>query len=103
MIFLIQYSREEGRIVTFKTYHNSKRLQAGEKRLEIELDLNRKKIDHEVVLLEAKSEKALRLTHNRYFSPFISFDGICSLSLVALQQAHLRKIGTGIAIASDHT
>jgi len=101
MIFLIQYHREKRRIVTFKTYPDSQRVQAGEKRLEIELDLNRKKIDHEVVLLEAESEEALRLTHNRYFSPFISFDGICSLSLIDLQQAHLRKIGTGIAIASD--
>jgi hypothetical protein len=36
-------------------------------RLEIELDLNRKGIDHEVVLLEAADENALRRTHRRYF------------------------------------
>lgn len=36
-------------------------------RLEIELDLNRAGVDHEVVLLEAASEKALRRTHRRYF------------------------------------
>ena len=100
MIFLIQYNREEGRIVTLKTYPSSQRLQADDKRLEIELDLNRKKIDHEVVLLEAENKEALRLTHNRYFSPFISFDGICSFSFIDLQQAYLQKIGIGTAISS---
>jgi hypothetical protein len=32
------------------------------------LDLNRKGVDHEVVLLEAASKDALYLTHQRYFS-----------------------------------
>ena len=36
-------------------------------RLEIELDLNRKGVGDEVVLLEAASEHALRQTHRRYF------------------------------------
>jgi hypothetical protein len=31
------------------------------------LELNRKGIDHEVVLLDAASEDALRMTHRRYF------------------------------------
>ena len=39
-------------------------------RLEIELDLNRKGVDHEVVLLEAASKDELRRTHRRYFGDF---------------------------------
>ena len=36
-------------------------------RLNLELDLNRRGVDHEVVLLEAENEDALRRTHRRYF------------------------------------
>jgi hypothetical protein len=67
MIFLIQYKRRPGRIVLFKDYNDSDRSTAENARLKIELDLNRKKIDDEVVLLEAVSEEALRKTHRRYF------------------------------------
>jgi hypothetical protein len=67
MIFLIEYNRSEGRIVTLRDFDESDRLEAEDSRLRIELDLNRKGIDHEVVLLDAASENALRLTHRRYF------------------------------------
>ena len=67
MIFLIEYNRSEGRIVTFRDFDDSQRKEAENSRLEIELDLNRKRVDHEVVLLDAASEDALRLTHRRYF------------------------------------
>ena len=67
MIFLIEYKRLEGRIVTFKTFDQSERTRAENMRLDLELDLNRKKIDHEVVLLEAADENAVRKTHRRYF------------------------------------
>ncbi len=67
MIFLIEYNRPKGRIVTFKRFKDSDRLKAEKSRLDLELDLNRKGVDHEVVLLEAASEKALRRTHRRYF------------------------------------
>ena len=67
MIFLIEYKRSEGRIVTFRDFDGSQRREAEDSRLGIELDLNRKGIDHEVVLLEAASKDALRLTHRRYF------------------------------------
>lgn len=67
MIFLIEYNRPEGRIVTFKTFTDSDRSLADQTRLELELDLNRKGIDHEVVILQAGSEDALRRTHRRYF------------------------------------
>ena len=67
MIFLIEYNRPEGRLVTFRKFNDSARPDAEKSRLDLELDLNRKGIDHEVVLLEAASEGALRLTHRRYF------------------------------------
>ncbi len=67
MVFLIEYSRTEGQIVTFKTFKDSERHDAETARLDLELDLNRKGVGHEVVLLEASSEIALRRTHRRYF------------------------------------
>ena len=67
MIFLIEYNRPEGRLVTFKKFKDSERLKAQDARLDLELDLNRQGINHEVVLLEAASEEALRRTHGRYF------------------------------------
>ena len=67
MIFLIEYDRTEGHIVTFRNFDDSQRRQAEDARLEIEVDDNGKEADREVVLLEAESEDALRLTHRRYF------------------------------------
>ncbi len=67
MIFLIEYNRPEGRIVTFKKFADSKRRVAEKTRIELELELNRRGIHHEVVLLEAENEEALRRTHRRYF------------------------------------
>ena len=67
MIFLIEYNRPEGKIVSFREFDNSQRRVAEDSRLEMELDLNRKGVDHEVVILEAASEEALRKTHGRYF------------------------------------
>jgi len=68
MIYLIEYNRPEGRLVTFKVFEQSERSKAEHLRLEIELELNRRKIEHEVVLLEAPSEAALRRSHLRYFA-----------------------------------
>ncbi len=67
MLFLIEYNRSEGRIVTFKNFDDAERSKAEQSRLEIELDLNQRKINHEVVLLDAADEDALRRTHRRYF------------------------------------
>ena len=67
MIFLIEYNRSEGRIVSLRTFQDSQKREAEEARLKIELDANRKQADHEVVLLEAESEEALHRTHRRYF------------------------------------
>ena len=67
MIFLIEYNRSEGRIVTSRDFDDSQRRVAEDLRLKLELDLNRNGVDHEVVLLEAASEEELRRTHGRYF------------------------------------
>ena len=67
MIFLIEYNRKKGQIVTFRSFADGQRNDAEESRLGIELDLNRKGIHHEVVLLDARDEDALRRTHRRYF------------------------------------
>ena len=67
MIFLIEYDRSNGRIVTLGTYEDSERGEAEDSRLELELSLNKKGVEREVVLLEAATEEALRRTHRRYF------------------------------------
>lgn len=67
MIFLIEYDRPTGLIVTYRKFDDREREQAANARLEIEVTLNRQRVDHEVVLLEAESEDAVRRTHRRYF------------------------------------
>ena len=67
MIFLIEYNRRKGSLVTFKRFKDSDRLKAQDRQLEIELDLNHRRVDHEVVLLEAAKEAMVRRTHRRYF------------------------------------
>ncbi len=67
MIFLIEYDRPNGQIIQLYRFDDSERSKAESSRLNIELELGRQKIDHEVVLLEAANEEALRRTHRRYF------------------------------------
>ena len=67
MIFLIEYDRASGSIVTMNAFDNSERQKAEDSRLELELEHNRRGIEREVVLLEAETEDALRRTHRRYF------------------------------------
>lgn len=67
MLFLIEYDRRLGQIVTLKTFNGSEREKAEDTRLEMELDLNRRGSEREVVILEAASEAAIRRTHRRYF------------------------------------
>ena len=80
MIFLIEYNCPEGRLVKFETFDDLQKHEAERLRLEIELDLNRRGIEHEVVLLEAVSEEALRRTHGRYF------ESLSSLLKIGLSQ-----------------
>lgn len=67
MIFLIQYDRHEGRMISIESFSDSERSKAQDLLLKLELQLNQNGTDNEVVLLEAESEDALRITHRRYF------------------------------------
>ena len=59
--------RDSGKMVTFQTFDDSERETAESARLELELELNRRGVEREVVILEAASEEAVRRTHRRYF------------------------------------
>jgi hypothetical protein len=67
MLFLIQYDRKAGRIVTIQRYDDDQRALVNRVRLDLELDLIRQQRRDEVVLLDASSEEAVRKTHRRYF------------------------------------
>lgn len=67
MIFLIQYDRHAGRMVSIESFSDSERSKAQDSLLNLELQLNQNGTGIEVVLLEAESEDALRITHRRYF------------------------------------
>ena len=67
MIFLIEYDRRRGLLVSLKPFRQSERRDAERARIDLELHLNSLGIRHEVVLLEAATESALRRTHRRYF------------------------------------
>lgn len=67
MFFLIEYDRPSGTLVQFRKFDDLEQQPALDARLQLELRLNREGIQHEVVLLEALNEEALRHTHSRYF------------------------------------
>jgi hypothetical protein len=67
MFFLIEYDRPRGSIVRLLEFDPASRQLAEDARLELELDLNRKAIEHEVVILDAPNKEALLRTHSRYF------------------------------------
>jgi len=56
--------------VSLESFEDSQKTAAANNRLQLELDLNRRDVKDEVVLLEAPSLDALRLTHQRYFKNF---------------------------------
>jgi hypothetical protein len=67
MLFLLEYDRGSGSLINLKRFEDSERRSAENARLEIELELNRRGVEREIVLLEAETEEALRRTHRRYF------------------------------------
>jgi hypothetical protein len=67
MLFLIEYARSEGKVIKLKSFTDSERAEAQKQKFDIELALNRSGIEHEVVLLDALDEEAIRRTHRRYF------------------------------------
>lgn len=68
MIFLIRYDRRVGKVVEIKEFIDQDRQVAAKLRLDMELNLAKQGVEHEVILLEADSKAALRKTHNRYFA-----------------------------------
>jgi len=65
MLFLIEYDRTQGKIVTMQEFDETAKAESA--RLEMELRLNKLGVSHEVVILEAVSESNVRRTHRRYF------------------------------------
>ncbi|HEY4328236.1 MAG TPA: hypothetical protein VGN88_00770 [Phycisphaerae bacterium] len=67
MLFLLEYNRPHGKLISMRSFQESERRVAEDARLELELDLLRRGIDHEVVVLGAPSETILRTANRRYF------------------------------------
>src|SRR2546422_567423 len=68
MIFLIEYDRRAGRLVTLTEFRDEDLRKAEDIRLAREVALNEARSEHEVVLLEAHDKEALERTHRRYFA-----------------------------------
>jgi hypothetical protein len=67
MLFLIEYDRSRGTVLSMKTFQDTERALAEDTKLGMELARNKDGVQQEVVLLEASNEDALRRTHRRYF------------------------------------
>lgn len=67
MIFLIEYDREQGKILDLQTFSTSDRKYAQRERLKRELDRTQHGLVREIVLLEASDRETLERTHRRYF------------------------------------
>jgi hypothetical protein len=67
MIYYIEYSREQQKTLSFKSYQESDRMLAEAHALKREIELSRQNLQLEIVLLQAGSESTIRNTHPRYF------------------------------------
>jgi hypothetical protein len=67
VIFLVEYDRGRGLLLRFKSFEDSQKHEAEDERLNLELKGNQQGPEHEIVLLEAVNEAAVRRTHRRYF------------------------------------
>jgi hypothetical protein len=67
MIFLIEYDRPSGTLVSMQSFTLARRDQAEERRLSAEMDALHRGISREIVLIDARNEAELRKTHRRYF------------------------------------
>jgi hypothetical protein len=68
VIFLIDYDRSRGELSSIEIFADSERAAAENQRLKRELTLHRSGVKREIVLLQAASEDALKVTHGRYFA-----------------------------------
>jgi len=67
MLFLIEYNREKGEIVSIRKFSDSEKNEAESARLQLELDRQRMGVKNEIVILDASDETGVRRTHRRYF------------------------------------
>ncbi len=68
MLYLIDYDRKSGILAPLRTFDDLQRDAASKARVELEIDLRRRGLDHEVVILEAESLDDIKKTHRRYFA-----------------------------------
>jgi hypothetical protein len=68
MYFLIEYDREHGKVSSLRECGDADATRAAEERLALELGLAARNVQREIVLLQAASLDALKLTHKRYFA-----------------------------------
>lgn len=68
MIFLIEYNRSHGELVSIEPFADTDRDSAENERLRRELTLHQNGVQREVVLIQAATEAALKGTHRRYFA-----------------------------------
>ena len=75
MLFLIEYSRKASMIEKMQVFPDELLASVNELRLKLELHNRDRGVEHEVVVLEADSEHALRITHQRYFEDATAIAG----------------------------
>lgn len=100
MHFLLEYKRSEGKLISYREFEDSQRAECENARLDLELDLNRRGVDHEVNILEAHSRQALLLTHRRYFFGLDHFPNCASLETT--QCLECNGIGSFPAFLSEY-
>ena len=69
MIYYIEYSREQQKMLSFLPYPDSQRREAQAHALKREIEWSRLPggLTLEIVMLEADNESTIRQTHSRYF------------------------------------
>ena len=65
MMFLMEYDRKTGHLVSFRNFSDA--TLARQEQFALEMQLHHQGIEREVVLLEAEDEAAIRRSHRRYF------------------------------------
>jgi hypothetical protein len=71
MLFLIEYNRAKGEIVSMRKFSDSEKSEAESARLQLELDRQRMGVKDEIVILDAIDETGVRRTHRRYFEDLL--------------------------------
>lgn len=85
MLFLLEYDREKGVVISLGRFRDADAAAANSARLDREIELNRRGVRHEIVLLDAASDEDLRRTHRRYFA------GIVELTSASSDPASFRE------------